>query len=69
MMPAIKRTFSLLSGDILDLSTEKDALEDNIGSYDQKWLQESKDKQLKQIDDQKRANFVMYRMKKHMEKH
>ena len=31
---------------------------------DQKWLQEFKDKLLKQIDDEKRANLFMFRMKK-----
>ena len=32
MMPAIKKAFSLLGDDINELSTENDALKDNIGS-------------------------------------
>ena len=33
-----------------------------------KWLQESKNKMLKEIDDEKRANLIMSRMKKQMNK-
>ena len=69
MMPAIKKAFNLLGDDIVDLSTENDALKNKICNYDEKWLQESIDKLLKQIDDEKRANLVMFRMKKQMEKH
>ena len=53
---------------IVDLSTENDALKDKIGPYDEKVLQESKDKLLKQIDDQKRANLIMSRLKKQKDK-
>ena len=69
MMPAIKKAFDLLGDDINDLSTENDALKNKIGSYDEKWLEECKAKLLKQIDDEKRANLIMSRMKKQMEKH
>ena len=69
MMPAIKKAFNLLGDDIVELSTESDALKNKIGSYDEKWLEESKNKMLKQIDDEKRANLIMSRMKKQMEKH
>ena len=68
MMPAIKKAFNLMGDDIIDLSTENDALENKTGSYDEKWLEESKNKMLKQIDDKKRANLIMSRMKKQMEK-
>ena len=44
MMPAIKKAFDLLGDDIVDLSTENDALKNKIGSYDEKWLEESKKK-------------------------
>ena len=37
-----------------------------IGSHDEKWLEETKTKLLKQIDDEKRANKIMCRMKKQM---
>ena len=67
-MPAIKKAFNLLVDDIVDLSTENDALKNNIGSYDEKWLEESKAKLLKQIDDEKRAKLIITRMKKQMEK-
>ena len=69
MMPAIKKAFNILGDDIVELSTENDALKDKIGSYDEKWLEESENKMLKQIDDEKRANLIMSRMKKQMEKH
>ena len=53
MMPAIKKAFTLLGDDIVKLSTENDALKNKIGSYDEEWLEESKIKLLKQIDDEK----------------
>ena len=69
MMPAIEKSFNLLGDDIVELSTENDALRNKIGSYDEKWPEESKAKLLKQIDDEKRANLITSRMKKQMEKH
>ena len=68
MMPAIKKAFNLLGDDIVELSTESDALKNKIGGYDEKWLEESKNKVLKEIDDKKRANLIMSRMKKQMNK-
>ena len=62
-MPAIKKPFDLMGDDIVDLSTGNDALKSKIGSYDEKWLEESKKKMPKQIDDEKRANLIMSRMK------
>ena len=69
MMPAIKEAFTLMGNDIVDLSTENDALKEKIGDYDEKWLQKSKEKLLKDIDEKKRADLIMSRMKKQMEKH
>ena len=68
MMPAIKEAFTLMGNDIVELSTENDALKEKIGDYDEKWLQESREKLLKDIDDEKRANLIMSRMKKQMNK-
>ena len=68
MMPAIKKAFNLLGDDIIELSTENDALKNQIGEYDEKWLEESKRKLLKDIDDEKRANLIMSGMKKQMNK-
>ena len=68
MMPAIKKAFNLLGDDIVELSTENDALKNKKGSYDEKWLEESKSSLLQQIDDEKRANLIMSRMKKQMNK-
>ena len=68
MMPAIKKAFNLLGDDIVDLSTENDAFKNKIGDYDEKWLEESKIKLLKDINDEKRANSIMSRMKKQMNK-
>ena len=64
MMLAIKRAFNLLGDDIVELSTANDALKNKMGDYDEKWLQESKNKLLKQIVDEKRANLIMSRLKK-----
>ena len=68
MMPAIKKASDLLGDDIIELPTENDALKNQIGSYAEKWLEESKAKLLKQIDDEKRANLIMCRRKKQMNK-
>ena len=68
MMPAIKEAFTLMGNDIVELSTENDTLKNQIGNYAEKWLEESKAKLLKKIDDEKRANLIMSRMKKQMNK-
>ena len=68
MMPAIEKAFDLMGGDIVDLSTENESLKNKIGSYDEKWLKESKTKLLKQLDDKKGAKLIMSRMKKQMKK-
>ena len=68
MMPAIKKAFNVLGDDIIELSTENDVLKNQIGEYDQKWLKESKAKLLKDINDEKKANLIMSRMKKQMNK-
>ena len=68
MMPAIKKAFNVLGDDLIELSTENDVLKNQIGEYDQKWLEESKAKLLKDIDDKKRADLIMFRMKKQMNK-
>ena len=69
MMPAIKKAFNLMGDDIVELSVENESLKNQIGQYDEKWLQGSKLKLLKEIDDEKRANLIMSRMKKQMNKH
>ena len=68
MMPAIKKAFNVLGDDIIELSTENDVLKNQIGDYNQKWLDELKAKLLKDINDEKRANLIMARMKKQMNK-
>ena len=68
MMPAIKKAFNLLGDDIVELSVENESLKSQIGDYDEKWLQESESKLLKDIDVEKRANLIMSRMKKQMSK-
>ena len=67
-MPAIKKTFNVLGDDIIELSVENDALKNQTGDYDEKWLEESKAKLLKDINYEKRANLIMSRMKKQMNK-
>ena len=68
MMPAIKKAFDLMGDDIVELSTENDALKSRIGCDDEKWLKESKAKLLKQINEEKRVNFLMSWMEKQMNK-
>ena len=62
-MHAFKKAFNSLDDDIVELSTENDALKNKIGSYDEKWLEESIAKLLKHLDDEKRANLIMSKMK------
>ena len=64
MLPAFKKAFDFLGDDIVELTTENDALKNNIGSYDEKWFKESKNKMMKQFDDEKRANLIMSGKKK-----
>ena len=66
MMPAIKKTFDLMGDYIVGLSTENETLKNQIGDYDQKWLEESKSKLFKQIDNEKSANLIISKMKKQM---
>ena len=68
MMPAIKKAFNLLGDDIIELSAENDVLKNQIGEYDQKWIEESKAKLLKDINDEKRSNLIISRMDKQMNK-
>ena len=53
-----------MGDDIVELSTENDALKNKIGAYAEKWLEESKAKHLRQLNDHERANLIMSRMKK-----
>ena len=69
MMPAIKKALNLLGDDIVELSVENESLKNQIGDYDEKWLQESEAKLLKEIDNEQRANLIMSSMKKQMENH
>ena len=66
MMPAIKKTFDLMGDYIVGLSKENETLKNQIGDYDEKWLEESKSKLFKQIDDEKSANLIISKMKKQM---
>ena len=68
MMPAIKKAFNLMGDDIVELSVENESLKNQIGEYDEKWLQKSKARLLKEIDAEKSANSIMSRMKKQMKK-
>ena len=68
MMPAIKKAFNLMGDDIVKLSVENESLKIHIDEYDEKWLQKSKVNQLEETDDENRANLIMSRMKKQMNK-
>ena len=58
-----------MGDDIVELSVENESLKNQIGQYDDKWLEDSKAKLLKDIDKEKRANLIMSRLKKQMNKH
>ena len=58
MMPAIKKAFNLMGDDIVELGVENEFLKNQIGEYDAKWLQESKVKLLKEIDDEKELVYL-----------
>ena len=68
MMPAIKKAFNVLGDEKIELTVENDTLKNQIGDYNPKWLDESKAKLLKDINAEKRANIIMARMKKQMNK-
>ena len=68
MMPAVEKAFNLIGDDIVELCIENAALKNKKSSYDEKWSEKSKAKPLKQIDDEKRANLIMSRMKQQMDK-
>ena len=68
MMFATTKAFDILGDNIPELSTENETSRNKMGSYDEKWLEESKTKLLKQIHDEKRANLFMCRMEKQMKK-
>ena len=69
MMPALKRAFDLMGDDIIELSTENDALKSKKKrSYVEKLLEKPKAKLLKQNDDDKKAKLIRSRMQKQMNK-
>ena len=53
MMPAIKKAFNLMGDNIVELGVENESLKNQIGEYEEKWLQESKVELLKEIDNEK----------------
>ena len=57
-----------MEDDIVKISAENETLKNQIGNYDEKWLQKSKANLLKDIDDEKRANLITSRTKKQMNK-
>ena len=58
-----------MGDDLVELSVENESLKNQIGDYDEKWLQESKTNLLEEIDNEKRANLIMSRMKKQTAEH
>ena len=68
MVPAIKKAFALLGDDLVELSTEKETLKNQIGDYNEKWLEVSKAKLLNHMNDDKRVNLIRSRMQKQMKK-
>ena len=58
MMPAIKKALDLMGDDIVELHTENESLKNKIESYDEKWLEKSNAKLLKQNDDEKKRIYL-----------
>ena len=60
----------MVSGDMVDLSTANEPLNNKMGSYDEKWLEESESMLLKQFDYEKRAilNMIMAKLGKQLRK-
>ena len=69
MMLSIEKALDLLVDDKVESSTENESSKNKRGSYDKKWLEESKAKLLEQIGDEKRASLIMCRMEKQLKKH
>ena len=57
-----------MGDNIVELSTENESFKNNIGSYVEIWLEESKAKLLKRIDDEKTTNLILSRKQKQMKK-
>ena len=64
-MPSNEKAFDMMGDDIVDLSTENEGRKE-MCTYDEKWLKESKANLLQKINDEKRANIIMTRMKKQL---
>ena len=58
-----------MGDDMTELSAQNESLKIKVGSYNEKWLEDSKAKLLKQINDEKSARLTMSRMQKQMKKH
>ena len=67
-MPSIKKIFDLIGDGIVEVSTTNKSVKNKKRSYDEKWLEESKAKLLKQFDDEKSANSFMARIEKRIRK-
>ena len=57
-----------MGDDIVEIHTENENVKNRMCSYDEKRLEVSKKKMLKQIDDEKRANLILSKKKKQMNK-
>ena len=58
-----------MGDDIQEFSTENETLKNQTGECYEKWLEETKAKLLKRIDDEERAKLTMSRMPKQLKKH
>ena len=68
MTPVLEKTFDILGDDIVEFSTENESLKNKIGSYDKKWLEESKAQLLKQIAVERKTKLNKSRKEKQMKK-
>ena len=69
MMPANERALDLMGNDIVDLTIENESLKNEIFSYDDEGLKESRTKLSNQFDDEKRASLFMSGTEKQMKKY
>ena len=66
-MPAVKNSFYISRDDVIEFKIENNKSKKIVGFY-QTWLQETRGKQLKSKDDEKKANFLMGLLKKRLAK-
>ena len=64
MKPAIEKVLSLVEDDFIEISTDNNLLNDEIGKAKEKWLQKDIAKDIIDVFDRERTGILMEKMKK-----